>query len=431
MQLSVFQIVVLSAFGALAVAGVSIFAFVVSTTQTATIGNVEVWGTFDDVAVSAVLRQLSEQDKQFKNITYVEKAAETYASELTNALATGKGPDVFIMRQDEVIRDADKAQGISYESLSEVQFKNTFIEAADPFLGKNGVVAVPLLADPLILYWNRDMLGSAGFSQPPEKWNELYAMAAKVTKRDDANSIVRSTVALGEYQNVAYAKDIISLLILQAGGNITQYQGERLTPALASRTGDASRGTEDALKFYSEFSNPLNTYYSWNRALKDSRSAFTAGTLALYLGRASEEPLLRRTNPNLNFAAAPMLQVQKSSTFTNVSTVYALAVPKTSDNKTGALTAVYLLASKDSSRLFSTALGMPSARRDVLAQVAQGNDNLFNKQAIISKSWIDPNPQKTDEIFRAMIENVASGALKLADALQRADDSMNALLRDQ
>lgn len=429
MQLSVFQIVILSIFGALAVAGVSIFAFVVSTSQTTSLGDVEVWGTFDAAAVDAVLRQLAEQDRQFKNITYVKKNSATYASELTNALASGRGPDVFIMRQDEVIRDGEKVEIDPDESLSPLVFKNTFIEAADPFLTAKGVVAVPFLADPLILYWNKDMLGTAGFSQPPRSWSELYAMAAKVTKRDDTNSIIQSTIALGEYQNITHAKDVLSLLILQAGGEITHYDGKTLTPSLAGRGGSTEGGTASALQFYTEFANPLNTFYSWNRAQRESRSAFTGGTLALYLGPASEEPLLRQTNPNLNFAAAPVPQVQNAKVSTNVATVYALAIPRTSDNKAGARTAVYLLASSESSRLLSVSLGIPSARRDVLAISGNGIDDLFNKQAIISKSWVDPDPVETDVLFRVMIENIASGALKLSESMQRTNESMRAILR--
>ncbi len=189
--MSTFQIVVLAIFAALAVAGVGIFAFVVGGQQTSTIGTVEMWGTFDDAAVSAVLRQLSEGDGRFKNITYVEKKPETYALEITEALASNRGPDIFVMRQDEAVRDTAKVLPIPYESLPQEQFNNTFVQAAEPFLSVGGVLGVPLLVDPLVMYWNRDMLSSAGYSLPPSTWDELYDFATKVTKRDDSNSIIK------------------------------------------------------------------------------------------------------------------------------------------------------------------------------------------------------------------------------------------------
>ncbi len=427
--MSMFQIVILGIFSALAVSGVIIFAFVVGGQQTEKIGPVEMWGTFDDAPVNAALRQLAEADSRFKNITYVEKKPETYASELTQALAAGRGPDVFIMRQDEAMRDGEKAISIPYEGLPKEQFQNTFVEAANPFLTAEGVTAVPLLVDPLVMYWNKDILATAGFSQPPKTWDELYDFSTKVTKRDDTNSIQKSALAFGEFQNVTHAKDVLSLLILQAGGRITTYQGDSLVPSLSSRTSDAQQSSDAALRFYTEFANPTNVYYSWNRAQRESRLAFSGNSLALYFGFASEEPLIRQTNPNLNFAVAGVPQLKAKDTAINVGTVYALAIPRASDNLAGAQQAVYILASAESSSLFSKAVGIPSARRDVLAGSASGLDELFNKQAIIVRAWVDPDPGKTEELFRVMIESVASGAAKIGEAIQRAEDGMAALIR--
>ena len=431
MKSSVFQIVVLSLFGALAVAGVGVFAFFVGTTQTQTIGQVEIWGTFDDVAIGAALRDLSDTDSRFKQMTYVEKNPETYSQELTEALAAGKGPDVFVMPHDDAFRDAGRVVMVPFESLPVDQFKNTFVEAANPFLTPEGIVAIPLLVDPLVLYWNRDMLSTAGFAKAPEFWNELYDMTSKITKRDQANSVERATIAFGEYQNVSHAKEIVSLLILQAGGEITTPAGEKLAPALGARGGAAQQAVQSALRFYSEFANPSNSFYTWNRAQKDSRAAFTGGALALYIGPASEEPRLRLTNPNLNMAVASIPQIKTREFSLDVATVYGLVVPRTSDNLEGAMTAVYLLAGSKPSQTISVALGIPSARRDVLSQPATGLDDLFNKQAIISKTWIDPHPQKTDEIFRAMIESITSGSSKLAEAVQRAEEALGTLLDEQ
>lgn len=428
--MSTFQIVILAVFAALAVAGVGIFAFVVGGQQTDTIGPVEMWGTFDDAAVNAVLRHLSEGDSRFKNITYVEKKPEMYGAELTEALASSRGPDVFIMRDNEVVRDGNKIMPIPVESLPREQFQNTFIEAADPFLSVDGVVAIPMLVDPLVMYWNKDTLATAGFARPPQTWDELYDYAMKITKRDETNSILKSAVALGEYQNVTHAKDILSLLMLQAGGRITTYQGDTLVSALSSRSNDTQQPIESALRFFTEFANPSNSYYSWNRAQNESRASFGATSLALYIGRASEEPIIRQTNPNLNFAVAAIPQLKSKDVSMTVGTVYALAIPRATDNLAGAQQASYILASEQASVLFSEALGIPSARRDVLSKASSGLSELFNKQAIISRSWIDPNPEKTDAIFRAMIEGVTSGALKIGEALQRGDQTLSTLLRE-
>ena len=64
----------------------------------------------------------------------------------------------------------------------------------------------------------------------------------------------------------------------------------------------------------------------------------------------------------------------------------------------------------------------------VLNKPAQGNDDFFNKQAIVAHSWFDPDPEKTAELFRAMIENTTSGALLVAEAVQRADQELAHIL---
>ena len=87
-----------------------------------------------------------------------------------------------------------------------------------------------------------------------------------------------------------------------------------------------------------------------------------------------------------------------------------------------------LLTATDMSAQLSTGLGIPSARRDVLSGKAQSDIALFNKLAIISRSWVDPDPVKTAKIFRDMIENTTSGAVLLSEAVQRADQEMQQLL---
>ena len=426
---SVFQVVVLSTFGALAVVAIIIFAVAVGGTKGANIGAVQIWGTLDASAFTVVIRQLSDDESRLKQVTYVQKNQETYEQELVDALASGKGPDLFLMRQDYAEKDGEKATLIPYASFSREQFQNSFVEAANPYLSPEGVRAVPLAIDPMVLYWNRDLLAASGFSKPPVYWDELFNIANTVTKRDDSNSIQKSAIAFGEYQNVDHAKDILGMLILQAGGTITRRDDAgKLGASLMARAGEAQQPAQDALSFYTEFANPSKTDYSWNRSLPFSRRMFASGDLALYVGYASEEPLIRKINPNLNFAIAPMPQPRTAARSVGGARVYAFAVPKSSQNQSGALTVAYLLAAQNPSKLLSLALGIPSARRDVLSAVQSGSEELFRRQALIAASWSDPDPEKTEGIFRDMIESVTSGSAKLSEATQRADQAIGQLL---
>lgn len=131
---SPFQIVLLALFGGLCVAGVLIFAFVVSGGNSSAVGQVTVWGTFDEAKVQAVIRAAAETDDRLTGVTYVRKDPATYQSELVNALASGTGPDLYFMSQDTTVRDAAKTMHIPPAAMSAAQFRGTFIDAATPFL---------------------------------------------------------------------------------------------------------------------------------------------------------------------------------------------------------------------------------------------------------------------------------------------------------
>lgn len=431
-NLSVFQTVLMASFGAFAIAGVLIFAFVVGGGGGGGIGQVVVWGTWNESAVSALIRHLADSDARFKQVVYVEKNPATYVRDLTDALAEGRGPDLFVLSGERAVKDAGKVLTIPYANLPQDQYRDTFAEGAEVFLTEKGALAVPVAIDPLVMYWNRDMLSSAGFAQPPRYWDEFYSLAEKITARSQSNAIEKSAVALGEYKNVNHAKDILAALILQAGGTIVSKDSSgKPISALVSRVGGAAQAAESAVRFYTEFANPAKADYSWNRSLPEARSAFAAGDLAIYFGLASEADVLRRMNPNLNFAVAPMPQSRTAERAVVTGDVYGLAVARTSTNKEGALTAAFLLASKDAAGALSVALGIPSARRDALSVVAEDGSELFNRQAIIVRSWGDPNPEETEDIFRDMIESVTSGALRITEAVQRADQEIGALLSSQ
>lgn len=426
-KLSTFHIILLAVFSALGVAGVLVFALAVGRPAGSEVGAVAIWGTLDERAFSSVIRHFAEDDARLSQVTYVEKDSTAYREALTEALAGGAGPDIFLLEQSYAVRDSDKVVLIPDSSLSSAQFKDTFAEAANTYLTKDGTLAVPILIDPLVLYWNRDLLALHGFAEPPTQWKELFSFAERVSEKTETGVLTKSAIAFGEYRNVENAKAIMSALIMQAGGGITERDGVGvLRPALVPRALGAERSAESALRFYTEFANPSKSSYSWSRAFPSSRTAFAAGDVGLYVGFASEDSLIARTNPNLNYGVTVLPQTTSDRAVT-AARVYGLAVPRQSNNPQGAITVAFILASKEPARLLSEALGMPSARRDALSLTSLDSD-IVRHSALIARSWLDPNPERTDEMFRSMVENVTSGVLRLSEAVQRADQELGAII---
>jgi len=205
--------VLLGIFLALAVGGVLLFALFSGKTTSDSIGNVTVWGTMDS-QIFRLMTELSEPYiKEASNrIDYVQKDERFYQEELIDALAAGAGPDLFFLRAENTQQNLNKIFVLPFESYSLRRFKDTFIEGTEIFLSTNGIIAFPFTVDPLIMYWNRDLLSSEGESLPPVYWDEFLTLSPKITKRDQASNILRATVALGEYVNIDHAKDIIAEL---------------------------------------------------------------------------------------------------------------------------------------------------------------------------------------------------------------------------
>jgi hypothetical protein len=93
--LSMFQIILLCVFSALAVAGVLIFSLAIGGNNSNTVGPIRIWGTLDEGAFSTVIRQAAETTGDLSQVSYVQKDPTTYETDITNALAAWRGAGSF------------------------------------------------------------------------------------------------------------------------------------------------------------------------------------------------------------------------------------------------------------------------------------------------------------------------------------------------
>lgn len=432
-KLSTFQIILLCVFGAVGVSAILVFALVTASGSASTVGPVTIWGTLDATTMKNVLRLASEEDPGLSQVTYVQEDASTSEQDLANALASGKGPDIFIMPEDEAIYDSDKVYLFPYTSTSQSAFQSTFVEAANSYLSQSGIIALPMLVDPLVLYWNRDLLASAGISQPPQYWDQVPGMMTELAKKDTTGDLQQAGIALGTYQNIDGAKDILSMLIEQAGVQITGLNSSGAYVSALAQGGQASQGAVSALQFYTEFADPSKPDYTWNDAQPSAQQAFAAGQLAMYIGYASEESQIIAANPNLDFAIAPVPEIQNSAVSVDEGKVYGLAIPKNDPNRQNAVTVADIMVTNPFDAEVAQAYGLAPSRRDAIAESTStdGDVQLFNKMALITHTWVDPDPSQTDPIFQAMIEDTDNGSAQAANAIGTANEQIGNLFSQQ
>ena len=429
-KFSPFQIAVSAAFFFFVIVGVSLFAAFGGRGSGTEVGTVVIWGTLDAQAFNETLTNLAGSDKAFQSVSYEQKNPQTYANDLIQAIASGRAPDLFLLSDDQALSFGDKVIPIPYDKLSARSFAATYIDQALLFAGKSGIVAIPIIVDPLVMYYNRDLLSSSGVAQYPTTWSEVQTIAPRLTSLDRGSNVKRSAVALGSWDNVAHAKEILVALFMQVGENIVGYDSnDTLVSTFGSISGDAvEKPAESVLRFYTNFSNPVQSVYSWNRALPNSLVAFAAGDLGLYFGRASEYNVILSRNPNLSFGVAPLPQANGAKTRVTYGRLYGLAVPRGALNPTGGQAIALRLGGVEAAPFLSKGLDLPSARRDSLTPDAgDAKEGVFAESALIARGFFDPNPNLTDSIFKRMVDSSVSGASLIPEAVRDASGELQEL----
>ena len=379
---------------------------------------IKFWAPYPRAKMDFALEGYRRMNSGLKLI-YEEKENQSYYSEIIDGLASNSGPDIFALNQERILKFKDKIFEIPFEAFNLRKFKDSFLGAGEIFLSKSGILGFPLFIDPVVLYWNRDLFGNDGFSRPPQTWDEFLTYSQALTKIDSNKNILQSGSALGEFSNVLRAKDIISLLILQGGSPIVER--ETLEVKLES--------AESAVRFFNQFRDSRKKTFSWAKNLPLDKEFFLQGKLAMYFGFASEYREFKEKNPYLNFDAALVPQVRGAKTKITYAKIEALAVSKLSVDKKLDFNLINYLISPEAQKSLQEEFFTPSVLNSLLAfPVSDPTMEIFRQSALISRVWIDPEPEKTYLIFKDMNEGAASEKKGIEELVRDAGEKLKSLL---
>lgn len=427
-----FQIILLVAFGFFIVVGVAVFALSGTGGAGDTARPVTLWGTLNAGVFADALSRFNRDRAEPLLVNYLELPQEAFDQTLLEALAEGGGPDLILISNEQVLLHESKIRALPFESYPERTFKDTYVEAGEIFLTSAGVLALPVSIDPLVMYWNRTRFSAEGIALPPDSWDELQTLVPRLTLRDHTGNILKSAVAFGEFANVNHAKEIFLALLFQTGDSVV-VRGANGEPfvTLGDRFNYAEVPAEASVRFYTEFSNPVKTMYTWNRALASSLNEFLAGDLAMYFGPSSELFEIQQKNPNLNFDIAIVPQIEGVDARRTSARVFGVAVLNASKNQGDAFRAAALLASGGFGGILVEETGLPPVHRALLQNEPPfAYQSVFNESALIARAFLDPHPQETGRIMRAMIEDVTSGRTgSISESVGNARDKMELLVR--
>ncbi|MBP9828203.1 extracellular solute-binding protein [Patescibacteria group bacterium] len=414
------------------------------------------WRVFDDEdAFTEIISSYRVLHPNVK-IEYRKLRAEEYEEELLKALAKGEGPDIFSVHNSRVAEFQDLLQpmpaSVQISTLevqgslrketvyvpktvtlyTQKQLEQQFVDvvAEDAVLpyqpdedtpATDRIYGLPLSVDTMALYYNQDLLNAAGIAEPPTTWDAFQEAVIKLTKIDANGQVTQSGAALGTSENVERSSDILALLMMQNGTQMTDDRGRVAFQTIPVGTERGVFPALDATRFYTDFANPAKETYTWNDSFPNSFDAFTRGQTAFFLGYSYHAPLITAANPKLRFevSAAPQISGGRQVNYANY---WIEGVSKNTDASNYAWDFLAYAAKAENVASYLEEAQKPTALRSVInAQLEDDFLGVFASQILLADSWYHgKDALAAEQAFYDLIDAILNGSAEPEDEVESA-----------
>jgi ABC-type glycerol-3-phosphate transport system substrate-binding protein len=393
-------------------------------------------------------------------ITYQKRDLDDYEFSALKSLAGRLGPDIWSIPsdwigdyQDQVIPLPDNffyKEGEDSGTKPVDAVKQLYPEGIYEQLlstDKTKVYGVPTNVDTLQLYVNMDLLSeslqefrkSQGanlkdevyqpvrqlLNKPAVTWTDVVEQTRYITRRD-GNTITRSAIALGSANNIANPEDILQLLILQNDSKILSDDRKSVlfNTVQSTPSGGQVRPGQKALEFFTSFSDPSKSTYSWNPSMPQALDAFGQGKVAMVIGYTDFGKQLKIKYPKFRPTVAPVPQISSAQEAVNMVKFSVETVTKTADNSAAAFAFLKTYTNDSSARSLAREQQLFTPFKARLEQ-----DEAFQgKQIMTGQSVYKVNHSQFDAVFRQIIVDSSQNGISPADALTTGADKIDSLL---
>lgn len=414
----------------------------------------DVWGIVDDTdAFEKIFGEYRTLNPFVKDIKYRKILVDDYKKDLIDALASGNGPDIFLIHNTWLPEFMDKVEPAPAELINEKSFRDTFPDVAEnDFVVNGGVYALPLSIDSLALYYNRDLMNYEGITEPPRTWEEFNEDVKMLTKIGGQGEITQAGAAIGTAYNINRSTDILNALMAQSGSPLVKQN---------YRSIDFAQSGENAFTYYTQFANRSSSLYTWNPLMHYSLDAFYEGKVAMMINYSWHYETIKRKNAKLNFAIAPLPQ-SESGVKANYANYWAFVVSKNKPvldspnpqlrntvrineswellkylgmNNGGQFTVRNFISKtskdfplkEDPTKKYLDMTKKPAARVDLIE--VQKQDPILSSFAygnLLAKSWYQPNSAEFEKIMAEAINSVNYGQSTIYEAVKLMERRMEA-----
>lgn len=389
--------------------------------------NLVIWSVFEDSSQFQPLLSYYQKKHPSSTVSFVVKPVETYEEDLINALASGQGPDIFTVNNAWLPKYLDKVVPAPAALWNYTDYKNAFVDVVvNDFVRDRKIYGTANYVDSLALYYNKDLLGSAGIATPPKTWDELQRDTQKLTRQSQLGYFNRSGVALGLSSTapggqIHRAEDLFYLFELQKGGQSWSPDGSTPLFGQAAPNGISSQPAVDAINFYTSFSNPVSRNYTWNTKSDYSIDAFANGRAAMIIDYSYARQLIQQKASNLNFDVAPVPQPDLENPEINFANYWGYVVSKQSKSTDGAWEFLKTISDKAALDQYYAAHKLPSSRKDLIELQTQDPDiGVFAHANLTAKNFYRPDQRKVDALISKMLDDVTLRGIEAGTALGQA-----------
>lgn len=429
-------------------------------TQAAKPITIKYWRVFEGADAFSEIISKYKALHPYVNIEYKKFRYEEYEKELLNALAEDRGPDIFSIPSawikeyqpkiaplpDQTLMVYSVTRGtIKKETVQELRasksltlkdLKNNFADIVSDDVvmtadGSQKIYGLPLYMDTLAMFYNRDLLNAAGIAEVPKYWNKQFQDAVKnLTRQNSKGNLTQSGVSMGWGENIERSGDILALLMMQ-NGSVMGENGVVSFHAIPPGSDRSYNPGLEALRFYTDFSNPAKDVYCWNGDLPNSLDLFARGSLAITFGYAYHLPIIKAMAPKLNFTVAKMLQIEFNSRQVNYANYWVETVSAKSKNVDIAWDFIQFETSVDNVSSYLKATEKPTALRSLISQQLDDEEiGPFAEQVLTAKSWYYGKDSRAAEAaFSEMIDSAAKREKDLSDIITAAASKVQQTMR--
>jgi ABC-type glycerol-3-phosphate transport system substrate-binding protein len=374
--------------------------------------SLEMWGVIDEPAVFTPLINSFQKNNPHTSIHYVQKDPATYQNDLLKAFAANKAPDIFMLFGNWLPSYQGKIEPLNLKKdkdLNSLIISQTFPQVVqDDLVNNDFLLGIPLSIDTLALYYNKDIFDYYNIALPPKTWDEVVKLIPKLRKTNSQGQVTRAAIALGTSNNIDWASDILSELMMQLGSSIIDKTYQKVTfDEPVTQNGLKIIPGEEALKYFTQFANPKSSLYTWNNSFPNAISAFSQGKTAMIIGYNQAQNAIQKEAPGLRYGIASFPLLSSNKEKINYARTMNLVVFNRSSYLKEAWQFLKYLIQLDNSQYYFLQTKNPPARLDLISlAINDPQAGVFASQILTSRDWYQIDSQEISTIFNDMIESV-------------------------